>query len=83
MSISPYIRSPFTDLTGGMVSHQMLGRCQKEEARYMDCLEAYGLERGKVKCQHVYGDFHECSTLTKQFKRYIVSILYFCIYCIL
>ncbi|XP_075981686.1 NADH dehydrogenase [ubiquinone] iron-sulfur protein 5-like [Anticarsia gemmatalis] len=71
MSISPFLRSPFTDVTGGIVSHQLLGRCQKEEARYMDCLEAYGLERGKVKCAHLFGDFHECSTLTKQFKRFV------------
>ncbi|KAG6454847.1 NADH dehydrogenase [ubiquinone] iron-sulfur protein 5-like [Manduca sexta] len=72
MSISPFIRSPFTDITGGMVSHQQLGRCQKEEARYMDCLEVYGLERGKVKCAHLFSDFHECQTWTKQFKRFVV-----------
>ncbi|CAB3242409.1 unnamed protein product [Arctia plantaginis] len=54
-----------------MISHQMLGRCQKEEARYMDCLEAYGLERGKVKCAPLFGDYHECHTLNKQFKRFI------------
>ncbi|KAM3956686.1 NADH dehydrogenase [ubiquinone] iron-sulfur protein 5-like [Aphomia sociella] len=70
MSISPFLRSPFTDITGGIVSHQLGSRCQLEEARYMDCLEAYGLERGKVKCSHLFGDFHECHTLTKQFKRF-------------
>ncbi|KAJ8718081.1 hypothetical protein PYW07_006011 [Mythimna separata] len=71
MSISPFLRSPFTDLTGGIHSHQMLGRCQKEEGRYMDCLEAYGLDRGKVKCKHLFGDFHECQTHTKEFKRFM------------
>ncbi|XP_026763410.1 NADH dehydrogenase [ubiquinone] iron-sulfur protein 5 [Galleria mellonella] len=71
MSISPFLRSPFTDITGGMISHQLLGRCQLEEARYMECLEAYGLERGKVKCSHLFGDFHECQTMTKQFKRFV------------
>ncbi|XP_049877139.1 NADH dehydrogenase [ubiquinone] iron-sulfur protein 5-like [Pectinophora gossypiella] len=71
MAVSPYFRSPFTDLTGGLVSHQLLGKCQKEEIRYMDCLEAYGLDRGKVKCQHLFGDFHECQTMTLQFKRFM------------
>lgn len=73
MSISPYLRSPFSDVTGGLISHQMLGRCQKEEMRYMDCLEAYGLERGKKKCEFLFDDYHECQTLTKQFKRFLVS----------
>ncbi|XP_022814006.1 NADH dehydrogenase [ubiquinone] iron-sulfur protein 5-like [Spodoptera litura] len=71
MSLSPFLRSPFTDLTGGIHSHQMLGRCQKEEGRYMECLEAYGLERGKVKCAHLFDDFHECQTSMKQYKRFV------------
>ncbi|XP_045502228.1 NADH dehydrogenase [ubiquinone] iron-sulfur protein 5-like [Colias croceus] len=70
MSISPFLRSPFTDLTGGMFSHQLLGTCQKEEMRYMDCLEAYGLDRGRNKCAYLFADFHECQTKTKQFKRF-------------
>lgn len=73
MTLSPFFRSPFTDITGGLISHQMLGRCQKEEMRYMDCLEAYGLERGKRKCMCLFDDYHECHTFTKQFKRFIVS----------
>ncbi|CAH0696042.1 unnamed protein product [Spodoptera exigua] len=72
MSLSPFLRSPFTDLTGGIHSHQMLGRCQKEESRYMECLEAYGLERGKVKCAHLFDDFHECQTSMKQYKRFVM-----------
>ncbi|XP_026744141.1 NADH dehydrogenase [ubiquinone] iron-sulfur protein 5 [Trichoplusia ni] len=71
MSISPFLRSPFTDVTGGLVSQQMLGRCQKQEGRFMDCLEAYGLDRGKVKCASLFEDFHECQTSTKQFKRFM------------
>ncbi|XP_072942497.1 NADH dehydrogenase [ubiquinone] iron-sulfur protein 5 [Epargyreus clarus] len=71
MSISPFLRSPFTDITGGMVSQQMMGTCQKQEMRYMDCLEAYGLDRGKMKCGHLFEDYHECQTKTKQFKRFM------------
>lgn len=73
MSISPFFRSPFTDITGGMISHQLLGQCQKEEAQYMDCLEAYGLDRGLRKCTHLLHDFKECQTSLLQFKRFAVS----------
>ncbi|XP_063626275.1 NADH dehydrogenase [ubiquinone] iron-sulfur protein 5-like [Cydia splendana] len=72
MSLSPFLRTPMTDLTGGMISHQLQGRCQKEEMRYMDCLEAYGLDRGETKCKALFEDYHECHTLTKQFKRFFV-----------
>lgn len=74
MSLSPFFRSPYSDLTGGLVSHQMLGRCQMVEMRYMDCLEAYGLGRGKEMCKCFFDDYHECQTLTLQLKRYLVSI---------
>ncbi|GBP27266.1 NADH dehydrogenase iron-sulfur protein 5 [Eumeta japonica] len=70
MTLSPFFRSPFTDITAGMTSHQMLDRCQKEEMKAMDCMEAYGVERGKVKCRDLLDDFHECHTHTKQFKRF-------------
>lgn len=74
MSISPFLRSPMSDIVGGLTSHQLLGRCQKQEAIYMDCLEAYGLERGKIKCANLFDDYHECHTLSKQFKRFMVTI---------
>ncbi|KAJ8717424.1 hypothetical protein PYW08_005823 [Mythimna loreyi] len=69
-NISPFFRSPWTDITGGIVSYQMLGRCQKQEMAMMDCLEAYGLGRGLVKCKYLLNDYQECHTRTKQFKRF-------------
>ncbi|XP_013193512.1 NADH dehydrogenase [ubiquinone] iron-sulfur protein 5 [Amyelois transitella] len=69
-TISPFIRSPFTDITGGLVSHQLLDRCAKQEMAFMDCLEAYGLDRGLKKCQALFEDFHECQTYCKQLKRF-------------
>ncbi|XP_026321059.1 uncharacterized protein LOC113231101 [Hyposmocoma kahamanoa] len=71
MSLSPFFRSPFTDITACLISHQTFGKCQKEEMRYMDCLEVYGLERGRVKCERLFADFHECQTNTLQFKRFM------------
>lgn len=75
MSISPFLRTPVTDLTGGLISHQLMGRCDKQEMRFMDCMEAYGMERGQVKCKALFEEFHECHTSTKQFKRFSVSFL--------
>lgn len=75
-NISPFLRSPVTDITGGLVSHQLLGRCARQEMEMMDCIEAYGLDRGIQKCQSFIEDFKECHTLTKQFKRFAVSTHY-------
>ncbi|XP_075981495.1 NADH dehydrogenase [ubiquinone] iron-sulfur protein 5-like [Anticarsia gemmatalis] len=69
--ISPFIRCPFTDITGGIISHQLLGRCQKQEMDVMDCLEAYGLGRGLKKCQAYLDEYYECHTLNKQYRRFI------------
>ncbi|KAG6454846.1 hypothetical protein O3G_MSEX008878 [Manduca sexta] len=55
-----------------MVSHQTLGRCAKQEMDMADCLEAYGLIRGRRKCQMLIEDFAECQTLKKQFNRFIL-----------
>lgn len=35
----------------------------------LDCLEAYGLERGLKKCDTLIADFRECSLKIKQIKR--------------
>lgn len=75
-SISPFFRSPFTDITGGIITHQFLGSCAREEMDLMDCLEAYGLDRGLKKCQHFLEDFRECQTKTKQFCRFMVNIMF-------
>ncbi|XP_063366687.1 NADH dehydrogenase [ubiquinone] iron-sulfur protein 5-like [Cydia amplana] len=69
-TISPFFRSPWTDLTGGMISHQLHGRCATREMDMMDCLEAYGLDRGMRKCKDLIEEFKECHTLTLQFKRF-------------
>lgn len=74
-TISPFFRSPFTDITGGMISHQLLDRCAKQEELVMDCLEDYGLDRGLRECKDLIEDFKECQTMTKQLKRFMVSIV--------
>lgn len=70
--ITPFFRSPFTDLTGGLVNAQHYDKCGKMEMKMMECLEAYGVEKGKVKCAAIIDDFHECYTLRKQQLRTMV-----------
>ncbi|XP_046385421.1 uncharacterized protein LOC124155549 [Ischnura elegans] len=69
MSVTPYLRIPITDLTGCALNQQHHGRCADIEMKMMDCLEAYGRDRGKVKCEDLIADFNECSTRRKQFDR--------------
>ncbi|KAJ9591561.1 hypothetical protein L9F63_001915 [Diploptera punctata] len=68
-NVVPYFRSPFTDLTGSLINHQTYGRCEDFEMRMMNCLEAYGAERGVKKCKDLIDDFHECSSRKKQMMR--------------
>ncbi|CAH2089733.1 unnamed protein product [Euphydryas editha] len=69
--VSPFMRTIFTDITGGMLSHQMLGRCAIQEMAMMDCIEAYGWDRGSRKCKLLIEEFKECQTNAKQFKRFM------------
>ena len=71
VDIVPFLRSPFTDLTSCLVNHQNFGRCEEMEMRVMNCLEAYGVNRGMKKCKDLVEDFRECSSRRKQ-----VSCLY-------
>ncbi|KAF5271756.1 hypothetical protein FQA39_LY08079 [Lamprigera yunnana] len=66
MSFSPYFRSPFTDLTQCPISQQWHGPCRDIELKVMDCLEAYGLDRGRIQCNTLIQDFQECSGRHKQ-----------------
>lgn len=59
-------KSPFTDIGGDLFSHQYFGRCADIEMKVVDCLEAYGLLRGKQKCDELIQDFNECSHRNKQ-----------------
>lgn len=69
MALTPWLRSPFTDITGNLLTHQYSGRCQKFELDVMECLEAYGKDRGLVKCEALIRDFRECHTREKQTRR--------------
>ncbi|KAK5647687.1 hypothetical protein RI129_002579 [Pyrocoelia pectoralis] len=71
MSLSPYFRSPFTDLTGSLISHQWYGRCADMELKVLDCLEAYGVDKGRRKCEDLIADFQECAGRKIRDKRVI------------
>lgn len=69
MSVTPWLRSPLTDLTGNLLTHQWYGRCAELEMNLMECLEAYGKERGTQKCKDYIQDFKECSNRELQTRR--------------
>lgn len=73
--ISPYFRTPFTDIFGSLYNHQQYGPCAKFELQMIECMEAYGLDKGRVKCTDLIADFNECHNKTKQYMRF--KVLYF------
>lgn len=73
MSLGPFLRSPLTDVTGCVINHQTYGKCAEFEMNMMDCLEAYGVNRGQTKCKDLISDFQECAGTRKQMLRFMVS----------
>lgn len=69
MDVTPFLRIPLTDFTSSLMNMQMYERCGNFEMNYIDCLEAYGGERGKTKCKDLLEDLRECCTREKQFLR--------------
>lgn len=67
----PWLRSFATDLTGDQFSSQYFGQCADMEMKLLDCLEAYGLNRGLKKCEDLMQDFKECVYKKKQFDRIV------------
>ena len=76
MSLGPFFRSPLTDLTGCLINHQSGGKCAEFEMDMMDCLEAYGMDKGAVKCKDLIADFQECVSQKKQILRMTVNLLF-------
>jgi len=66
---APTFRTPMTDLTGGIMTHQSFSKCADFEMRAMECLEAYGVQHGRSKCQDYMDDLRECMFQTKQLAR--------------
>lgn len=73
MPLTPFFRSPFTDFTGGLINAQHYGACGEFELDMLECIEAYGQDRGRIKCRDLIDDYHECFTKTKQTARLNVS----------
>lgn len=69
--VTPFFRSPFTDLTGAMVNAQHYHACGPMELQMMECLEAYGTDKGKIKCRDIIDDFQECFSRNKQQMRFV------------
>lgn len=69
-SVLSYFKTPFTDLTGTILTHQYFGRCQGIEMKAINCLEAYGKEKGLEACSDLLSDYEECN---RRFKQVILS----------
>lgn len=72
MASQPFLRNIFTDMTGAIPNAQHYDKCGAMELRMMECMEAYGLQRGLGKCEALYADFKECFTQQKQRARFMV-----------
>merc|ERR1711915_709027 len=66
---APAFRTPFTDLTGGVLTHQSSDKCPHFEMNFVKCVEAYGHDKGKDKCQDYLDDLRECLNEQKQLAR--------------
>lgn len=71
MSVYPYMRTPLSDLTAQLFNHQQYDKCAVLEVNYLECLEAYGVDLGKTKCDEVARDFSECYLMSKQMARVV------------
>lgn len=74
MSLSPFIRTPLTDITSCVANHQQYDKCGKREILMLECLEAYGMDMGQKKCNNLIEDFQECVGMRKQLARVEVII---------
>ncbi|XP_050296671.1 NADH dehydrogenase [ubiquinone] iron-sulfur protein 5 [Anthonomus grandis grandis] len=66
---NPFLKSPLTDMSGALVCSQWGGKCADIEMRALECLEAYGVDRGLKKCDTLIKDFDECVYKRKQIQR--------------
>lgn len=72
--LTVYFRTPMTDIFSQINSHQQYDKCAKFELQMMECMEAYGADKGRLKCSDYIEDFNECAKNAKTFLRMAVSI---------
>lgn len=75
IELTPFFRSPLTDFTGGLINAQHYDKCGEFEMNMLECIEAYGQDRGRVKCRDLIEDFYECIMQTKATARALVSLI--------
>lgn len=66
MPIVPFIRTPISDLSGAIGTHQNFGKCRNIEMKMINCFEAYGMNQAETKCVDLIDDYKECFYKTKQ-----------------
>lgn len=66
MKVAPFIRTPLTDIVAHSMTYQSSDACPDFEMRTVECIEAYGLVKGKQKCKDYMADLEECLHKHKQ-----------------
>lgn len=71
MALNPPIKGPITDLNRILPNsseYQAVPRCHCAlvETRYMECMDSYGLDLSRYKCNQYREDWLECINYTKQ-----------------
>ena len=56
---TPWLWSPFTDMFSSWFTN-CNNRCGRFELEALECMEYYGLKKGKIICKDIYEDFMEC-----------------------
>ena len=67
--VSPAFRNIFSDPFGQIINCQWHGECADIEMKAVECMEAYGMDRGLQKCTDLLADFRECLNRDKQIRR--------------
>lgn len=65
----PLLKGPPTDLFHHVRGLQSMKECSQYELKYMECMEAYGYQRGKEKCRLILEDMYECAFKLKRLQR--------------
>lgn len=67
--VAPMFKGPPTDAFHLTTNLQLTGECAPYELHYVDCMEAYGHQKGKEKCRLILEDMYECVTKIKRMRR--------------
>ena len=72
LNLDPIIKTKVTTYLEPFVDAQKYENCGDFVMRLGDCLEAYGVHKGKTVCQDFISDYNECMTMGKSKQRVLL-----------